>query len=230
MNAWKLLDSSPIPGSTSQLHLYQRAEEFSIRVDRHELMNSRTYASEDALAELGCARIRERKQARVLIGGLGMGYSLRKALATLSTDADVVVAELVPAIVTWNREVLGHLATHPLRDRRVSVRQEDVARVIGERKSAYDAILLDVDNGPEGLTRKANDKLYAHNGLMAARSALRPGGVFGVWSSSPDQAFVRRLRAAEFETDEIKVRARDNGKGARHTIWLSVARAPKSQG
>jgi spermidine synthase len=225
MNPWKLLDSAQVPGSDGQLHLYQRVEEFSIRIDRYELMNSRVYASEDALSELGCARIKERSKARVLIGGLGMGYSLKTALAELRPDAEVVVAELVPALVTWNRELLGHLAGHPLRDRRVKVREEDVARVIAERKRAYDAILLDVDNGPEGLTRKANDKIYARNGLLAARAALREGGVLGVWSSSPDRAFVRRLNQAEFEVEEVMVRARGKGQGARHTIWLAAARA-----
>jgi spermidine synthase len=227
MIPWKLLESVQVPGSEGQLHLYQRAEEFSIRVDRFELMNSRVYASEDALSELGCARIKERSKARVLIGGLGMGYSLKTALAELQRDAEVVVAELVPALVTWNREVFGHLANHPLRDRRVKVRQEDVAKVIGEKRGAYDAILLDVDNGPEGLTRKANDKIYDRNGLLSARAALRKGGVLGVWSSSPDRAFVRRLHQADFQVEEVMVRARGKGQGARHTIWLAVPRAPK---
>jgi spermidine synthase len=222
MNPWKLLDSAPIPGSDAETRLYQRAAEFSIRVDRYELMNSRVYASEDALSELGCARIRARPQARVLIGGLGMGYSLKTALAALSDDAQVVISELVPAVVTWNREFLGHLAEHPLRDPRVSVRQQDVGRVIRAAKAEYDAILLDVDNGPEGLTRKSNDALFARAGLMAARAALRPGGVLGVWSCSPDRAFVQRLRRSGFEVEEVAVRARGHGQGARHTIWLAV--------
>jgi spermidine synthase len=224
MNPWIRLATTPIPGSTGQMHLFQRAEEYSIRVERHELMNSRVYASEDALSELGCARIRERPKARVLIGGLGMGYSLRTALACVGPDAEVVVAELVPALVTWNRDVFGHLADHPLRDSRVTVREEDVSKVIADGRRSYDAILLDVDNGPEGLTRKSNDKIYARNGLQSARAALRKGGVFGVWSSSPDRAFVKRLQQAEFEVDEIMVRARGERGGARHTIWLSTPR------
>jgi spermidine synthase len=222
MRPWKLLDSARVPGSAGELRLYQREAEFSIRVDRFELMNSRVYASEDALSELGCARIRQRASARVLIGGLGMGYSLKTALAALGDDAEVVVAELVPAVVTWNREFLGHLADHPLRDPRVVVREQDVARVIREAKAAYDAILLDVDNGPEGLIRKANDWIYARAGLLAARAALRPRGVLGVWSSTPEPSFVQRLRQAEFEVEEHAVRARGKGQGARHTIWLAV--------
>jgi spermidine synthase len=160
----------------------------------------------------------------VLIGGLGMGYSLKTALAALGDDAEVVVAELVPAVVTWNREFLGHLADHPLRDPRVVVREQDVARVIREAKASYDAILLDVDNGPEGLIRKANDWIYARAGLLAARAALRPHGVLGVWSSTPEASFVQRLRQAEFEVEEHAVRARGKGQGARHTIWLAVPR------
>lgn len=222
MISWKLLDSAQIPGAADEMRLYQRDAEFSIRVDRYELMNSRVYASEDALSDLGCARIQSRPAARVLIGGLGMGYSVRTALAGLRDDAKVVIAELVPAVVKWNREFLGHLAGHPLRDPRVTVRQQDVGLVIRGAKSDYDAILLDVDNGPEGLTRKANDGLYDRAGLRAARLALRPGGVLGIWSCGPNRAFVQRLRESEFEVEEIAVRARGRGKGARHTIWLAV--------
>jgi spermidine synthase len=153
-----------------------------------------------------------------------MGYSLRTALAGLRDDAEVVMAEIVPAVVKWNREFLGHLAGHPLRDPRVTVRQQDVGLVIGGAKSDYDAILLDVDNGPEGLTRKANDDLYSRAGLLAARSALRPQGVLGIWSSGPNRAFVQRLRQSQFEVEEIAVRTRGRGRGARHTIWLAVPR------
>lgn len=222
MIPWKLLESAQVPGGADEMRLYQRDAEFSIRVGRHELMNSRVYASEDALSELGCARIQPRPAARVLIGGLGMGYSLRTALAGLRDDAEVVIAEIVPAVVKWNREVFGHLAGHPLRDPRVTVREQDVGLVIRSAKSDYDAILLDVDNGPEGLTRQANDGLYARAGLRAARVALKPGGVLGIWSCGQNRAFVQRLRESEFAVDEIAVRARGRGKGARHTIWLAV--------
>jgi spermidine synthase len=158
----------------------------------------------------------------VLIGGLGMGYALATALAALGDDAEVVMAELVSSVVTWNRSVFGHLAGQPLRDPRVTLREDDVGRVIKEARGAYDAILLDVDNGPEGLTRAANDDLYGAAGLAAARRALRPAGVLGIWSSGPRPAFVRRLRRAGFDVDEIAVTARGQRRGARHTIWLAT--------
>jgi spermidine synthase len=222
MIPWKHLDSATVPGSKTELRLYQRDQELSIRVDGQELMNSRVYASEDALSQLGCARIKDRKKARVLIGGLGMGYSLKTALAELDASAEVVVAELVPAVVTWNRGPLGHLAGHPLRDARVAIKEQDVGRVMRTEPSGYDAILLDVDNGPEGLTRASNDWLYGRDGLLAAHAALRPGGVFGVWSASPNRTFVQRMQRAGFTVDEIPVRARGQGKGSRHTIWLAT--------
>ena len=210
-----------MPGGQSELHLYQRDTELSIRVDRAELMNSRASASENALAELGCARIRERRAARVLIGGLGMGFSLRTALDVLQPDAQVIVAELVPAVVRWNRDHLGHLANHPLRDPRVSVQELDVAKLIRGAQHELDAILLDVDNGPAGLTRSANDNLYTRAGLSAARAALKSGGVLGIWSAAEDRAFVQRMRDAEFEVEQISLRGRGS-KGARHTVWLAT--------
>jgi spermidine synthase len=219
---WQLLDRAEVPGGEGELRLYARGAEYSIRVGGQELMNSRVYASEDALSQLGCARVKERKRARVLIGGLGMGYALRSALDTLGPDAEVVVAELVPEVVRWNREHFGQLAAHPLRDRRVSVRESDVGLVLREQKSAFDAVLLDVDNGPEGLTRRENDKLYGEGGLANARAALRPGGVLGVWSSGPDRGFVRRLQRAGFTVDEVGIKARPGGRGARHTLWFGT--------
>jgi spermidine synthase len=222
MHPWKLLDSAQVPGSESELRLYQRDAEFSIRVAGQELMNSRVYSSEDALSELGCARIKQRKRARVLIGGLGMGYSLISALDQLGEDASVVVAELVPAVVSWNRGALGHLARHPLRDPRVVVREADVGEVMREARAAYDAILLDVDNGPEGLTRESNDALYGAAGLRAARGALRARGVLGVWSAGTDRGFRLRLQRTGFDVEEVPVRARGAGKGSRHTIWLAA--------
>ena len=222
MVPWQILDRAEVPGGRGELTLYRRGAEFSIRVDGCELMNSRAYASEDSLSALGCARIEGRKRARVLIGGLGMGYSLRTALQALPNDAQVVIAELVPAVVEWNRTHFGHLAAHPLRDRRVVLRNEDVGQVIRERSAAFDAILLDVDNGPDGLTRASNDWLYGAAGLRAAHAALRPRGVLGVWSARPDTAFVRRMRAARFEVEEVVVTARGRGKGAQHVNWLGV--------
>jgi spermidine synthase len=183
-------------------------------------MNSRVHGSEDALAEHSCARLADRVKPRLLIGGLGMGFTLAAALRHVGDRAQVVVAELVPAVVAWNRGPLGAQAGHPLQDPRVTVREGDVARIIKAEPQAYDAILLDVDNGPEGLTREQNDWLYGMNGLTAAYAALRPQGVLAVWSAGPDRDFMQRLRKLGFEVDEVRVRARGS-KGARHVIWFA---------
>jgi spermidine synthase len=211
MTPWTLLDSTRIPGSG----------EFSIKIaGRGELMNSRVHGSEDALAELTCARLVNRADPRLLVGGLGMGFTLAAALRHLGDAAQVVVAELVPGVVAWNRGVLGESAGYPLQDARVSVREKDVARILDVETQAFDAILLDVDNGPDGLTRKENDWLYGEDGLNAACAALRPGGVLAVWSAGPDQAFLQRLRKVGFEVEEVRVRAHGS-KGARHVIWFA---------
>ena len=224
MNRWTLLDSVQAPGDGEHLRLLQRDTEFSIRVGNQELMNSRAYGSEQALAELACTRIAQRPAARVLIGGLGMGYTLAAALSGLNADAQIVVAELVPAVVVWNRGLIGHLASHPLNDSRVQVRELDVAKIIRKETRAYDAILLDVDNGPEGLTRKENDWLYELNGLNAAFAALRVGGVLAVWSAGYDPAFTQRLVKVGFDAEEKRVRARGASGGARHIIWMATRR------
>jgi spermidine synthase len=203
------------------LRLYRREDVFSIRIaGRGELMNSRVHGSEDALAEQTCARLADCTSARLLIGGLGMGFTLAAALRVLGGQAQVLVAELVPAVVEWNRGVLGESAGHPLRDRRVSVRTGDVARIIAEAQQAYDAILLDVDNGPEGLTRRQNDWLYGIDGLNAAWAALRPQGVLAVWSAGPAADFLQRLRKTGFTVDEVRVHAHGT-KGTRHVIWFA---------
>jgi len=212
-----------VPGG-EELRLYCRGDEFSIKAGHVELMNSRVHGSEDALAELGCQRMGDRTRPRVLIGGLGMGYTLAAALQQLETEAEVVVAELVPAVVEWNRQQLAALAGRPLDDPRVVVHEGDVGQLIRAEKSAYDAILLDVDNGPEGLTRRENDALYSSIGLKATMRALRPGGVFGVWSISPDRAFSERLRRAGFAVEEQRARARGRHGGGRHMIWLAMRR------
>jgi spermidine synthase len=222
MVPWKLMGRAPVPGEGPELVLYSRGEEYSIRVGAAELMNSRVYSRDDELSKLGCQRIRERKKARVLIGGLGMGYSLVTALNNLGPDAEVVIAELVPGLVQWNRDVFGHLAGHPLGDRRTTLREADVGTVIREQTRAYDAILLDVDNGPNGLTRRANDWLYSDAGITLARDALRPDGVLGYWSASPDRAFVKRLHRASLLVEELEVRAQNRGRGARITLWLAT--------
>jgi spermidine synthase len=223
MIPWKLLDTARVSGSKTELRLYQRDKEFSIRVDRYELMNSRVYTSNDGFSDLGCARIQGRRKPRVLIGGLGMGYSLRTALDLLPKDAEVVVAELVPQVVAWNRDYLGHLAGHPLRDPRVQVREMDVGLVLRESRGQFDLIMLDVDNGAEGLTRKANDRLYNRQGIATARDALRPEGVLGYWAAGPDQAFARRLREAGLDVKESSIRASKAARGVKHTIWLAAA-------
>ncbi len=222
MIAWELLGHTGVPGNEAPLSLFKRDREFSIRLDGCEIMNSRLHGSEEALAELACARIADRPRARVLIGGLGMGFTLAAALRGLGAGSRVEVAELVPAVVAWNRGVLAHLAGHPLADKRVTVREADVVGILKTARGAYDAVLLDVDNGPDGLTSKGNGWLYGHGGLAASFSALRPGGVLGVWSAGPDRAFVGRLRGAGFAVDEIRVWARTPGKGARHTLWIAV--------
>jgi spermidine synthase len=221
MIPWTLLDSAQVPGTGGELCLYQRNNEFSIKiVGRGELMNSRVHGSETALAEHTCARLVDCVKPQLLIGGLGMGFTLSAALQHLGKQAHVIVAELVPAVVAWNRGPLGDCAGHPLRDPRVTVSEMDVAHMLMAGEQAYDAILLDVDNGPEGLTRKENDWLYSINGLNDAYTALRPRGVLAVWSAGPDKNFLNRLRKVGFEVDEVRVHAHGS-KGARHTIWFA---------
>jgi spermidine synthase len=221
MIPWEFIAKAQVPGNGGELRLYKRGKEFSIRADGHELMNSSAHGSEDALAELVCERLAGYPSPRILIGGLGMGFTVAAALKRLGADGQVVVAELVPAVIEWNYGPLSALANDPLRDSRVTLRTIDVAEIIRSERQAYDAILLDVDNGPEGLTRKENDWLYSRNGLEAALHALRPSGVLAVWSAASNPAFVRRLRSVGFKVDEYPVRARGRRGGARHTIWLA---------
>ena len=197
----------------------RRGSEFSIQLDRNELMNSRLSGSEEALARLSAERIAGEPAPRVLIGGYGMGFTLRAALDALADDARIVLAELVPAVLAWGRGPLASVARDALADPRVEAREADVVGLI-RAAGGYDAILLDVDNGPDGLTRAANDRLYDAAGLAAARAALRPGGVLAVWSAHPDPAFTQRLRRAGFSVAEVGVRA-GRARGARHTIWLA---------
>ena len=221
MLPWVHIATSAIPGGEGSLRLLSRGAEFAIFLDKDELMNSRRSASEEALATLTCTRLTHQPKARVLIGGLGMGFTLSAALATLGKDAEVRVAELVPAVAEWARGPLAHIIGGSLDDPRVTLEVADVGRLIGEAASLYDAILLDVDNGPDGLTRAANDRLYGSNGLNAAYAALRPEGVLAIWSSAPDSAFVQRLRRSGFDVKEVKARAHA-GKGGHHLIWLAT--------
>jgi spermidine synthase len=223
MNPWKLIDTAEIPNNGGELRLYQRGEEHSIAIaGEGELMSSRVFGSEEALAELGCSPFANRKMARILVGGLGMGYTLAAALRHVNHDAEVVVAELVPAVVRWNREYLGGYAGNPLADPRTTVREGDIARILKRERGAYDAILLDVDNGPEGMTHSENDWLYGTAGLAAAWNCLRSDGVLAVWSAGPDRTFTERLRRAGFEVAVHTVRAHAGRKGARHTIWIAT--------
>jgi spermidine synthase len=215
------LDTAEIPGG-GQLRLIQRGSEFSIMLGANELMNSRLSGSEEALAALSCGPVAGRSGARVLIGGLGMGFTLRAALDVLGADAEVVVAELVPAVVAWARGPLAEVFAGSMDDPRVRIIEDDVRRPIGEGVAAFDAIMLDVDNGPDGLTRGSNDRLYGAAGLGAARRALRPGGNLAVWSSAPDPRFTRALQDAGFVVvEEVVVKARGS-RGARHVIWVAT--------
>ncbi|MGV3523735.1 MAG: hypothetical protein ACO1RX_05890 [Candidatus Sericytochromatia bacterium] len=231
MIPWTLLDSTPLPGSPHELRLYQRDTEFSIQVGHEELMNSRAHGSEEALAELTCSRIQGVLKPSVLVGGLGMGFTLAAALKGLYPEARVVVAELLPAVVRWNQGPLAHLAGSPLSDLRVSVEEKDVAKLIKADQQAYDAILLDIDNGPTALTQTPNTWLYSLNGLKVVFAALRHGGVLGVWSAGPDPEFARNLGKAGFIVEEHRVKSRGS-KGSSHVIFLAQRpakgmRAPK---
>lgn len=219
MIPWELIDTTTIPGETAEMRLYRRGEEYSIRIGHHELMNNREHGSEDALADLVCERLTGK--VRVLVGGLGMGFTLAAVLRDVSRDSEVVVAELVPAVVRWHRGPLARVSNGALDDPRVTIREADVAHVIGEKRESFDAILLDVDNGPAGLTSKTNDRLYGLNGLRAAYAALRPKGILAIWAADPDPRFTRRLQQVGFRAEEIRVRGHGS-KGQRYLIWLAA--------
>ncbi len=210
-----------VPGGPP-LRLVRHGGDFIIMLDRNELMSSRMSGSEKALGAMTCERLRRPESARLLIGGYGMGFTLRAVLEALGPGARIVVAELVPGIIEWARGPLAAMTKDCLDDPRVEVRIEDVGRAIAAGTERYDAILLDVDNGPDGLTRPGNDGLYSPRGLASARAALRPGGVLAVWSAGADPAFTRRLKQAGFAVEEVRVRARENGKGPTHMIWFAT--------
>lgn len=222
MNRWTVLGIAKISNSDCELKLSQRAEEFSIRLSgiRGELMNSRVHGSEEALAELGCVDLTSVDDARVLVGGLGMGFTLAAALRTVSPKAQVTVAELIPEVVEWNKGPLGECAGHPLEDSRTQVYVGDVAELVNKEQKAFNAILLDVDNGPEGLTHSDNQWLYSLEGLEVLYKALRPEGTLAIWSAGPDPLFAIRLKKSGFKVALRTVRARP-GKGSHHTIFLA---------
>jgi spermidine synthase len=217
---WVRLGAAPIPGG-GELSLMRRGGEFSIRIGAEELMNSRRGGSEEALATIACGKIAARARPRILIGGLGMGFTLRAALRALDDSARVEVAELVPAVAQWAEGPMAEIFAGSLDDPRVKIELADVAEIIRATASRYDAILLDVDNGPEGMTRAANDRLYDARGLAAARAALKVGGVLAVWSARPDRRFAQRLGDAGFAVEEIHARER-GARGARRTIWIAI--------
>jgi len=217
----ELIDTADLPDGGT-LRLMRRGQDFMILFGRNELMSSRLRGSEEALATLAWERIKGRPGARILIGGLGMGFTLRAALAVLPGDAQVTVGELVPKVVEWARGPLAHLFGDGLDDPRVTIAVRDVHELIAQSRAAYDAILLDVDNGPDGLIHMANDRLYGREGLRMAHAALRPGGVLAIWSAYPDNAFTDRVRRAGFRVDEVKVRATGGRKGAHHVIWVAT--------
>ena len=224
MTPRELLGSAIIPGGGGELRLFRRGRDFMIVLDRNELMSSRMSGSEEALAVISCERLGPRAAPQLLIGGYGMGYTLRAALGALGKDARLTVAELVPEIIVWAKGPMAELSAGCLDDPRVALVIDDVAALIERSRGTFDAILLDVDNGPDGLTRNANNRLYSPRGLDAAKAALKPDGILAVWSAAPDRHFARRLEETGFAVDEVAVRARSNGKGARHVIWFACRR------
>jgi len=224
VNRWEQIDTATLPdGDVMTLH--RRADEFSLRVANLELMNSRQHGSEEQLASLAVTRLGAVSSPNVLVGGLGMGFTLRAVLDLVGPDARVAVAELVPQVIEWNRSHLGGLASHPLADPRVSVVVGDVAHLLRASRGAFDIVLLDTDNGPEGTTQEENEWLYGPAGLGTIRAALRPGGVLAVWSVFPSESFTRRLGDAGFDAEVKHVRSRGK-KGNRHVIWVASSRVP----
>jgi spermidine synthase len=219
MTPRELIDTAEVPGG-EPLRLFRRGADHMIVLERNELMNSRMSGSEEALATMTCARLGDRPAPHLLVGGYGMGFTLRAALAVLGPKARVTVAELVPEIVEWARGPMAALTAGCLDDPRTEIIIGDVGSLIADASSRYHAILLDVDNGPDGLTRASNDRLYSVPGLAVAKRALKPGGILAVWSAALDAAFTRRLGNAGFAVEEVVVRARSNGKGPRHVIWF----------
>ena len=221
MKPWEQLGQTCTPDG-SDMRLTVRDDEYVILVDGKTLMSSRTHGSEEALATLACRHVGTSERPRVLVGGLGMGFTLRATLDLLPPNAIVTVAELVSAVVEWNRGPLASLAGHPLNDRRVRVKVEDVGFTLRANPGRFDAILLDVDNGPAAFTAPNNRGLYDNAGVAAAYAALRVGGALAVWSAWEDRKFEQRLRYHGFVAQVDRVRARLKKGGARHTVFLGV--------
>jgi spermidine synthase len=224
MIARELLGTAQVPGG-EELRLYKHSGDFMIVLNHNELMSTRMRGSEEALAVMTVERLEGNAAPHLLMGGYGMGFTLRAALAALGKGGRVTVAELMPEILTWARGPMADLTAGCLDDRRVAVVQGDVADAIAAAAARFDAILLDVDNGPDGLVRAENDRIYSRAGLQAAKRALRPGGILAVWSAAPDKTFAKRLHGVGFAVEEVEVRARSTadgkGKGPRHIIWFA---------
>ena len=223
MKPWELLGRTSAPDG-AEMALTHRDGEYVILANGQSLMSSRMHGSEEALATLACRRVRTREQPCVLVGGLGMGFTLRATLDLLPKDATVVVAELVPAVVEWNRGPLGPLAGHPLKDRRARIDVGDVGATLRASRNRFDAVLLDVDNGPAAFTASDNAGLYDDRGLAAARAALTAGGVLAIWSAWDNRKFEQRLRYGGFAVEVERVRGRLTRGGPRHTIFLGHKR------
>lgn len=222
MKPRELVGTAQVPGGV-ELRLFRHGDDHMIMVDANELMSSRVGGSEEALAVMTLERLRTPKP-HLLIGGYGMGFTLRAALARMGEGGRVTVAELVPEIIAWARGPMAALTAGGLDDPRVELVMGDVVQAIGAASKRYDAILLDVDNGPSALVRNDNNQIYSTRGLAKAKAALKPGGVLAIWSAAPDAAFTRRLQDNGFRADQVTVRARSNGKGPRHTIWFASPR------
>ncbi len=221
MNDWEILEETRVPSGGGRLTLYQRGEEFSIWINETELMGSHVHESEDELARLPLQDPKLNPNPHVLIGGLGMGYTLAAALRHLPEGGRITVSELIPEVVKWNKGPLGHLAGNPLEDRRASVQRKDVARLLQNELEEYDVVLLDVDNGPEGLTRGGNDWLYTEEGLESAYTALKPGGILGIWSGFRDPAFYMRLKKINYkDVRQVSVRVGPHENNDEQLIWI----------
>jgi spermidine synthase len=222
MHPWTKIDTAQIPNNGGELTLSQRGDEFSIKISgkRGELMNSRVYNSEKALSQLGCAHIKPHLDAHILVGGLGMGYTLSAALKAVNSDSQVTVAELIPEVVQWNKGPLGHCAGNPLQDPRTKIYIGDVKELLVSAQPTFDAILLDVDNGPKGLTHTDNNWIYSEEGLKDIYDSLQPNGMLAIWSAGPDYLFTVRLKKIGFRVDTRSVQASPK-KRSQHTIFLA---------
>ncbi|CAD7341968.1 spermidine synthase [Sphingomonadales bacterium 56] len=218
----ELIGMAELPDG-GRLRLLRRGQDYSIRFGNNELMGNQVRHSEEALATLTCQRVTE-GDARVLIGGLGMGFTLGAALRSLPPTAEIMVTELIPEIVNWAKGPLSHLFHDYLSDPRVVLELADVHDVIASAEARFDAIMLDVDNGPDGLIHLANERLYCNWGLRTAHAALKPGGILAIWSAYSDDAFVARLESNGFDVDEVEVAAVVDGENTIHTVWLASKR------